>query len=113
MKFFNIFRIQVPRPFKSLQKFLNIENEWSTLKVRVKYHKFKLISLGLILSYPYYSPIFSVIKMYFRDTLDKSLQQDKPIPNIISSFIKSVLDDIFKDRHVRREGSIFLEDVFK
>lgn len=50
-----------PRPFKFIQKKLDIEHEWAEFKYYLKPHKYKFYFLGGVLLLPYYKPFLSDI----------------------------------------------------
>jgi hypothetical protein len=58
----------IPRPFKMLQRYLQIENEWKEFKELIKPHKFKITVILLITTYPYYSPY---LKKAYNDNIKK------------------------------------------
>ena len=46
----------IPRPFKYLQRQLDIESEWAEFKDNMRPHRYKIRVLVLIISYPLYAP---------------------------------------------------------
>lgn len=45
-----------PKPFKTLQRYLEIENEWKQLKKNIYRNKFKILFTLGIVGYPLYKP---------------------------------------------------------
>jgi len=55
MNFLQKLKQFIPRPFKYLQRKLDIEVEWADFKSQLRPHKYKITTLMLIVMYPLYS----------------------------------------------------------
>ena len=102
-----------PRPFLRLQKFLQIQEEWSTFKSQIKPHKFKLFLFSLFATYPLYKPYIKYWITSQNIRLQEELQPNQPAPLIIESFVKQRVENILKEPKAKTVGAEFLSDVAK
>ena len=82
MSFFRKLAGYFPRPFKYIQRQLNIENEWQDFKVNMRPHRYKVYIILLAALYPLYNPFLQQylgqFKSYLTITTHESLQPDQP-----------------------------------
>lgn len=82
MAWFDRFFKWIPRPFQYLKRKLDIEAEWEELKVNLKPHRYKLIFLGLLVTYPVFNrPLKKVTNQISNSVqvyIHKTLQPTEP-----------------------------------
>jgi hypothetical protein len=111
IKFFSYVNKIRPRPFKAIQSYLNVEPEWANFKVLIKPHKFKMLTLGFIATYPLYRSYLHSKYQAFNIDLQSKLEKEKPVTKIAESFLKQVVDGVLKDPQIRREAGSFVENL--
>ena len=102
-----------PKPLKRFQRYLGIEEEWSTFKVLIKPHRFKLLALAAIPAYPIYKYFVQSYYDSLRTKVKEQLQETKPIPKILEDFVKLLVENDIRDPKIKREGAIYGENIVK
>lgn len=113
LKFLEFLEKIRPKPFKRFQRWLNIEQEWTTFKLNLRPHKYKILTLTVLCSYPLYQPYLEQQYNRMNISLQSNLEQTKPIAKISESFIKEVVMGVLRDPQIRREGGMFVENLAK
>ncbi|KRW98780.1 hypothetical protein PPERSA_03915 [Pseudocohnilembus persalinus] len=102
-----------PTPFKTLQRKLEIEEEWKIFKGHLRPHKYKfffLIGAGLL---PVYKDILYKIYQGALLNISQAFQPGEPAPQIAESFGKQLIVGIFQDENVKKESGVFVQDLVK
>jgi hypothetical protein len=105
----NYLRDALRHPFKSFQRRLNIENEWTHFKTIVWRYKYQSLTLGAIVFFP----VLSYAGHEIQGILDYHLRRGSPISKSADAFLKQTLDNTVKDPHIQREASLFVERTFR
>ena len=78
-------------------------------------HKYKILLITGAAAFPYYKPFLlqqaQVAEAFVHRQIAKVLDKDQPIPTITESFLKQTFQEVFKDKEVRSEGVVFVEDL--
>ncbi|KAL4438819.1 hypothetical protein ABPG74_013492 [Tetrahymena malaccensis] len=102
-----------PKPFKWLQKYLEIEKEWADFKTSIRPHRGKFILMGGVIMYPVYKPILVEGYHSMLKKISKNLDKNEPLPKIAESFGKQLITGVFQDTEVQKESGIFVQDLVK
>ena len=102
-----------PKPFKRLQRWLSIEEEWSTFKSNLRPHRYKMITITVLCFYPLYQPYLQRAYTTMNVSLQTNLEQTKPIAKISESFVKDVVMGTLRDPQIRRDSGLFVENLAK
>lgn len=69
----------IPRPFKYMQRKLDIEQEWSAFKANLRPHRYKIIILFGVVSYPLYrETLFDLGKKATKTVSEYFREQTEP-----------------------------------
>ncbi len=102
-----------PRPFKRLQRALDIEEEWSAFKENIRPHKFKLFLLAGVLSFPLYRDSLAQLRDGFYLWLGRRLERGQPAPQLAEAFAKQLLSDVFQSAEVKKDAGQFVSELAK
>lgn len=75
MNFFQRLKQLIPRPFKYIQRKLDIEAEWAEFKSHLRPHKYKITTLFIIVMYPFYSSYLMQAVDISKHKLSKFIQK--------------------------------------
>jgi hypothetical protein len=77
LNYFTQFALRISRPlrhpFKTIQQYIGIEEEWKQTKILMRPHRFKMFFLLGILGFPFYKDFFQSIKLFSYSTVQNEL----------------------------------------
>lgn len=101
----------LPHPFKSFQKYFQIEEEVSQLKAYFRPYKFSLVLFFTLLSYPIMKP---VIQRYAEPTKKRLINAFSAVnQNQIETSSKQIIESILNDPEIKKEGALYVENLTK
>eukprot|EP01017_Pseudomicrothorax_dubius_P010008 TRINITY_DN13521_c0_g1_i2.p1 TRINITY_DN13521_c0_g1~~TRINITY_DN13521_c0_g1_i2.p1 ORF type:complete len:315 (+),score=62.03 TRINITY_DN13521_c0_g1_i2:261-1205(+) len=110
----NISTLVRGHPFKRLQKYLEIEEEWKTFKGHAWAYKYQLLTAGLIAGYPFYMPRLTKTKDEFVEwSKERLFKKGSGTAKTAEAFLKQSIDGVLKDEGIRHEAVHFVDRVFR
>ncbi|CAD8153852.1 unnamed protein product [Paramecium pentaurelia] len=112
-KFLTLLYQPIRHPFKTFQRSFDIEQEWSNVKLVLRPHKGKIVTLFALITYPIYKDMFQTIRNSFVSTVQSELGPGQPFEVFINSFVKTEVQTILKDSVVQQESVDFVQRLGK
>lgn len=72
----------IRHPFKSVQRYFHIEQEWTQFKTSVKPHRYKIMFLSAFITFPLYRDLLPEVKTYTAAVVQEELKPGSPIDSL-------------------------------
>lgn len=106
-----------PRPLKFVQRFFNIENEFSRLRSYFSPYKFSIIIIISLIAYPLYQApvkdVFSLPLKRLQQKFKKFKEQDDSFGESLEVFSKLMVQRVLSDKEIQRAGGKYVEELAK